>query len=181
MKHIILFGDSHFGRFGRDYMIELEEAIGGAAVYNCAAGGFNTRDGLKRVNYIAKLQPDYVCLSFGANDASPFKGQPVKLDEFKENLAAIIKAFSGAKAILFPCPPVIDEDPQEAKQFNDSLIGYNQAMKDLARETDSSFIDSETIYGAMAKQGEEYHLEDGLHLNEVGYDKLVEELAKIIK
>lgn len=182
MKSVILFGDSLFGRFGRDYILQLEEAIENVTVHNCAAGGFNTRDGLKRAGFIAQLKADYICLSFGANDCSPFKGQPVALEEFAQNLVFIIKSFVGSKVILFPCPPVYDPgDPVETKNFNDILVQYNTVIKNIAKETNTGLIDSENVYGELLEKGENYHIEDGLHLNDVGYKKLVEQLAKLIK
>lgn len=118
MKSIVLFGDSLFGRFGRDYILQLEGAVKDSTVYNCAAGGFNTFDGLKRADFIAKLKTDYVCISFGANDCNPFKGQPVALEKFAQNLTSMIQSFTGSKIILFPCPPVYDpNDPVETKKL----------------------------------------------------------------
>lgn len=99
MKNVVLFGDSLFAKFGRDLISKLEQKIGDITVYNCAAGGFNTRDGFKRASFIAKLKPDYICLSFGANDSGPFKKEPVPLVEFEENLSVMIKSFSGSEII----------------------------------------------------------------------------------
>ena len=182
MKSIVLFGDSLFGRFGRDCILKLENAVKNITVYNCAAGGFDTNDGLKRADFISKLEADYVCLSFGANDSSPFNGQPVPLEEFTNNLLSIIKAFNHSKIILFPCPPVHDpSDPVETKDYNNLLIKYNEVVKDVALKTASEFIDSQTIFGELLSKGENYHIEDGLHLNNLGYQKLIEELAKLIK
>ncbi len=182
MKSVVLFGDSMFGRFSRDYILRLEESVKDITVYNCATGGFNTRDGLKRIDFISKLKADYVCLSFGANDSNPFKGQPVPLEEFEKNFISIIKSFSGSKIILFPCPPVYDpNDPAETKNFNEILAQYNSVIKDIATKTNSEFINVITIYGELLRKGENYHIEDGLHLNDLGYQKLIEELIKFIK
>ena len=182
MKSVVLFGDSLFGRFGRDYILQLEETVKDITVYNCAAGGFNTRDGLKRADFTAQLKADYVCLSFGANDSSPFKGQPVPLVEFANNLTSIIQAFADSKVILFPCPPVYDpSDPAETKNFNKVLIQYNAIIKDIAIKTNSELINSENVYGELLDKDEKYHIEDGLHLNNLGYQRLIEELIKLIK
>ena len=182
MKSIILFGDSLFGRFGREYILQLEEFVKDSTVYNCAAGGFNTRDGLNRADFIARLKADYVCISFGANDSSPFKGYPVSIEEFVQNLNSIIKSFSGSKIILFPCPPVYDpNDLVGTKKFNNILLQYNNVIKEIAVKSNSDLIDSETIYGDLLEKGENYHIEDGLHLNDLGYQKLIEELLRYIK
>ena len=181
MKNVVLFGDSLFGRFGRDCILQLEQKTKDTVVYNCAAGGFNTRDGIRRAGFIAKLHADYVCLSFGANDSNPFMGQAVPLEEFAENLATIVESFKGSRVILFPCPPVYDANDREGtKNFNDILARYNQAIKDAAQKTGSIRIDSEAVFGKLFHQGKNYHMEDGLHLNELGYQELIKELARLV-
>lgn len=67
------------------------------------------------------------------------------------------------------------------KNFNDILTQYNAVVKNIATRTNSDFIDSETVYGKLLEKGENYHIEDGLHLNELGYKKLIEELSRLIK
>lgn len=182
MKNIVLFGDSFFGRFGREYILRLEGVAKNITVYNCAAGGFDTRDGLKRADFIARLKAEYVCISFGANDSSPFKGQSIPIEEFAKNLTSIIKSFVNSKVILFTCPPVYDpNDPMETKKINDIIYQYNVVIKDIATKTNLDCIDSETIYGKLLEKGENYHIEDGLHLNNLGYQVLIEELSRLIK
>ena len=94
IKSVVLFGDSLLGRFGKGLMDKLEEEVGNTIVYNCAAGGLNTEDGIKRADFIAKLKPDFVTFSFGANDCMPWKKQVPEKD-FEKNYDAIIKEFSG--------------------------------------------------------------------------------------
>lgn len=183
MKNLILFGDSHFGRFGRDYILKLEASLKDVTVYNCAAGGSDTRDGLKRAAYIAKLKPEYICLSFGANDSSPFKGQPVKLPGFIENMKSIIKTFSlaGSTIIIFPCPNSVSRNGWVAEDFNSSLSTYNKALRGIATETGSFFFDSETMYKNVLDEGKDIHTEDGLHLNELGYQIFIDEVSKMVE
>lgn len=182
MSNIILFGDSLFGRFGRDHILHLESLLEESMVHNCAAGGFDTREGLRRAPYIAQLKANVVCLSFGANDASPLKRAPVPISEFKTNLTAIIAAFAGSKIVLFPCPPVYNKDDVPGSgEFNALLAPYTEVIKEVAHTTNASLIDSEKVYGALRDRGEIYHIEDGLHLNDLGYSVLVTELAHAIR
>ncbi len=182
MKTFVLFGDSLLARFGRNHILHLEEIVKDITVHNCATNGFNTRDGLKRVGLIAQLKPDFVCLSFGANDSYPVEGKFVPLPEFKNNLLLLIKNFPDSKVILFPCPPIHDpSDLKDSEEFNKVLNQYNQVIKDVGLETGASFIDSKNIYGELLKRGEAYHVEDGLHLNDLGYQVLIKELIMMIK
>lgn len=178
MKHIILFGDSLFSRMTRNYILQLESLLGDVMVHNCATGGFDTRDGKKRADFIATLHADYVCLSFGANDAGPFSGHPVPLEEFEKNLISIITSFKGSNIILFPCPPVNDpNDVVGTKEYNELLTVYNNTIITVAQKMHVQCIDSVTVYGRLMQAGENYHIEDGLHLNDVGYQMLLHELT----
>ena len=181
MKSIVLFGDSLLSLFSRNLIFLLEEKIDDVTIYNCATGGFNTRDALKRANFFAQLKADYVCISLGVNDCNPFKGQPVPLEEFAENLTAIIQSFAGSKVILFPCPPVHDPiDPLDAKNFNNLLSQYNEAINKIAAKTNADVLDSTSVYVELTEKGEGYHLDDGIHLNTKGYHVFIEELSKLI-
>src|SRR3989344_5029619 len=127
-KSVVLFGDSLLGRFGKALIDKLEEEVIGITVYNCAAGGLNTEDGVRRADFIAKLKPDYVILSFGANDAAPWKKQVPEKDFIIES-RFFSKSFSGSKIIVFPCPPANDQkDPNGTKQFNEVLSRYNKIV-----------------------------------------------------
>lgn len=181
MKNIVLFGDSLLSLFSRNLIFLLEEKIDNAAVHNCATGGFNTRDALKRADFIAQLKAGYVCISLGVNDCNPFKGQPVSLEEFTENLTAIIKSFSESKVILFPCPPVHDPiDPADPKNFNNLLSQYNEAINNIAVKTNADVLGSTSVYVDLTEKGEGYHVDDGIHLNIKGYHVFIDQLAKLI-
>lgn len=182
MKSIVLFGDSLLSRMGRVNIHQLENNVDGLIVCNCAIGGINTRDAIKRMNLIAKIKPEYVCLSFGVNDGYPFHAEKVPIEEFVNNLISIIKVFDKSKIILFPCPPGYDaNDPAGTKKFNDAMQEYNLKIKEVTQQTGARYIDSDLIYGKLAESNQNYHIEDGLHLNDLGYEILVAELSKIIK
>ncbi len=179
-KSLVLFGDSLLARMGIDTISNLEILLEDAIVYNCAAGGMTSNDGAKRADFIAKLQPDDVVLSFGTNDCAPWKVQ-VSKEDFRKNLLSIIHSFSGSRVIIFPCPPAYDpNDLSGTKEFNAICEQYNEIIFDIAKSTSSEYINSPKIYGDLLKNGTNYHEEDGIHLNEKGYEVLVLELSKII-
>ncbi len=178
MKTMILFGDSLLRKMGKELLEKTEKELEDIKVYNCATGGFNTNDGVKHVSFIAKLNPDYVILSFGANDAMPWKKQ-IPLKKFESNLNKIINSFKNSKIILFGCPPANDpEEPELTKKFNNQLNRYNVLAKRLAKSKKIEFIDSKKIYGNLLKKGKNYHDKDGIHLNEYGYEIMIKELVK---
>lgn len=174
-KSIVLFGDSLLGRFGKTFIDKLEAELDHVTVYNCAAGGWNTADGVKRVDFIAKLKPDYVVISFGANDAAPWKKQ-VPEESFENNLNSIIDSFSGSKIIIFPCPSARDSSHEE---FNKEISRYNKIVHSVAKDKKTMVIDSNKVYGDLLKEGKDYN-SAGVHLNDFGYDILIKEIAGFI-
>lgn len=179
-KSVVLFGDSLLGRFGKSLIQQLENKLENTTVYNCAAGGLNTEDGVERADFISQLRPNYVVISFGANDCAPWKEQ-IPLEKFENNLQRIVESFSQAKVVMFLCPSASDFDDKEGTaQFNDLLQRYNDCATQVAIKNGASVIDSQRTYGELLKSGNDYHVGDGIHLNEVGYDILIEELVRLI-
>ena len=181
MKSVVLFGDSHLGHFGWRWMSKLETELKNFIVYNCAAGGLNTRDGMKQAPFISKLKPDYVILSFGGNDAATWKdGVPIK--EFEFNYSQITERFRDSKIILFLPPPANDlKDAKGTRRYNESLSEYNELIREISKKRETGLIDSEKIYGKLLDRGKNYHEEDGVHLNDAGYKILIKELVKQIR
>lgn len=174
MKNIVLFGDSFLGRLGKKYISQFELLVPSAMVHNCAAGGLDTADGLARAGYIAGLKPDFVVLSFGANDAE--RGE-ISEEKFEHNLEGIVKAFVGSQVILLLCPPAYDPaDPVGTKDFNDKIFRYNARARAVAERAGAKVVDSEKIFSPYLDRGENYHDEDGLHLNDLGYEVWIKAL-----
>lgn len=151
MKHLILFGDSHFGRMGRKRIEKLEALVPNTLVHNMAAGGFKSTDCIARSAYISKLRPDYICLSIGINDCNILKGQPVSLEQFEKNVKEIFANFShitpNSKIIVFPAAAVYDpNDIATCDKFNAVLFEYNDALSRIAREFGAQAIDTKTVY-----------------------------------
>lgn len=178
MKSLVLFGDSLLGRFGKDLINQLESKLNDTVVYNCAAGGQTTNDGVKRAPFIAKLEPDYVFISFGANDAAPWKAQ-TDINKFRDNFNEILDAFSKPQIIVLVCPEADEALDSQNKDFNISLKEYNQVINEICERRAIATVSSD-IYGKTLKNGNDYHFGDGLHLNQHGYEAVIDELIHII-
>lgn len=179
-RTIVLFGDSLLGRFGKSLIDSLEAKTGHTIVLNCAAGGWTSEDGQKKATIVSKLEPDYIILSFGANDAAPWKKQ-VTLDDFKRNIDSILNTFSQSKIIVFLCPPAGMDDKTPNTEFNILLQKFNLVFKQEALHTRAQIVELNTIEGKLLRNGNDYHLGDGIHLNEEGYEIFIEEVSKLIK
>ena len=177
--NIVLFGDSLFGRFNKNLLDQLESHIPSSTVYNCAAGGLNSIDSVRRVDYIAQLQPDYVFVSLGANDCAPWKEQ-VPLDEFAANIEKIIQAFNKSKVIMLLCPAVHLESKEQTDEFNELLSRYNAKIKELCDNNAASYVDVDALLKPLTEQSIDFHAEDGMHLNQDGYDLVINDLARLV-
>lgn len=185
MKHLILFGDSHFGRMGQKRIAKLEALIPDTLVHNMAAGGFTSTDCILRSAYISNLHPEHICLSIGVNDCNILKGQPVPLEQFEKNIKEIFTNFSNitpkTKIIVFHAAPVHDQnDIATCDKFNAVLFEYNDVLSRIAREFGFHTIDTKTAYLKHRDAGTIYLDEDGLHLNDFGYEVMIKEIAKVI-
>jgi lysophospholipase L1-like esterase len=177
---IVLFGDSLLAQAGKHRIESLEAKLPGADVYNCAAGGWNSDDCLKKSLYIANLNPDTVIMSLGTNDAAPWK--QLDLELFKENLPKIFNTFSKSELVYFLPPPV--SEAKESKQKFISNIGlkqYYDTAAQLAKDNNIKIIDSWNLFMPMQEKGEDYHVEDGVHLKDVAYEIVFAEVAKILR
>lgn len=181
MKKLILFGDSLLAQASKHRVLMLEDKLGGKYdVYNCAVGGWDSRDLLKKSSYIAKLKPDVLVLSLGTNDASPWKQVP--LDEFVDKVKQSLRLFEGSRIVYF-LPMPIDEARQlpEKQRTNRLQKQYHDAAKELCQNQGIEFTSSWSIFMPLLKSGKVYLIEDGVHLNDFAYEVLFSEIARILK
>jgi lysophospholipase L1-like esterase len=180
MHTLVLYGDSLLAEVGKDRISMFEETLAGYDVYNCAVGGWDTNDCLKKAPYIAKLEPDVIVISLGTNDSASWKHVP--LEVFAGNLRKIAEVFHGSKVIYFLPPPVNETDTKTSgwPRSNDVLKQYHDAAKSVCQEQTIAYIDSFAVFMPLLDAGKEYHAEDGVHLTDTAYQTIAAELVKII-
>ena len=177
---IVLYGDSLLARCGVLFLDIIEEKIPNSILYNCAAGGQDSSDGVRRVGLISKLNPDYVIISFGANDVASWRNN-ISENDFESNLSKIIAAFSKSRVVTFQCPPVnYPGKSKESTAFNRKLAKYNEIVRSVSQRCNALTIESNKMYGPLLKSGRNYHEEDGLHLNADGYMIFINEVTHLI-
>ncbi|MCR4277602.1 MAG: GDSL-type esterase/lipase family protein [Candidatus Berkelbacteria bacterium] len=178
MKKLILFGDSLIANFHKADVSTLENNTG-YQVYNCATCGWDTNDGVVKAPYIARLQPEVVVFSFGTNDSSTW--QQLEIATVAENVKKIIEDFSGS-VMIFLLPPPIDEDRQELKKqrSNATIKQYAEAIKNVLIQNNIRYIDP-AVFRQILDSGQDYHEEDGIHFNDLGYGTVINEIVKILR
>ncbi len=177
---LVLFGDSLFANAAKHRVVIFEDALPGYDVYNCAVGGWNTNDCVKKAPYIAKLNADVVVVSLGTNDAAPYKQIPI--EKFIANIPLIIKSFEGSKVIWYlPTPIDQKKNSINGKEIpNEVVREYHDAAKKVCEESGIDVIDSFLIFKPMLDSGETYHNEDGVHYIDNAYEIIAKELARIL-
>lgn len=173
--NMVLYGDSFLGRFGKDLIDQLEHELDNFTVYNCAAGGWNTSDLVNRAQYISRLRPEYVVLSFGANDVAPWKNV-ITLDVFADNVEKILSSFSGTKIIMLKCPDVDLHDKEQMNEFNSSLKTYYHSVENMFESVGVRVIETNILFEGL----DEYHEDDGVHVNKLGYDKIIQKMSELV-
>lgn len=199
---IILAGDSLTQWGGRQSnsgwvsgMYEAYETK--AEIINRGASGYNTRSYLALLPHLAPaLRPrnprsppkTLLILSLGSNDVCKEPTQHVPLAEYKENLAALIRAWrsilSGGLTdlvdIIVIGPPSMDEaawaasrELSESNRTNADLEQYRGAAAEVANATGAGFV-------SMAGISHPDCFVDGLHLSPKGNVMWAETLVKFI-
>lgn len=180
MSKLVLFGDSLFAQVSKRQLKMFESILDNYDIYNCAVGGWDTNDCVEKSPYISKLKPDVLVISLGTNDAAPWKQVP--LEQFKENIPKIFEAFSDSRIIYF-LPPPVDEvkiAKTDAKRSIKGIKEYHDAAKALCESHTVSYIDSFRVFKPLMDNGQEYHIEDGVHFNDFAYEIIAKELAGIL-
>ncbi|KAL3802108.1 hypothetical protein HJC23_010864, partial [Cyclotella cryptica] len=150
-----------------------------------------------------------VTVFFGANDASlPGERehcQHVPIDEYEDNLRKIVKMIRATlpvenndksqyiPPILLITPPPIDEkkwDNYCIQNFNElsprtnhASKAYGDKVKSVAKDLECHVVDAFSVLGGDHPEQEAYygkHLEDGLHLNELGNKLLYDGVMDVI-
>jgi lysophospholipase L1-like esterase len=164
----------------------IREALAprGIEVVNAGIGGNQSRHILERFQAdVVARRPDVVLTCCGVNDvwhgfddAHPEGGGPggVSVEEYRENFRALVRLAqqAGIRVALFTMT-ILQERPDS--RGNVMLEEYVAALRDVAGETDSLFVDvfhpflDEAARLRAANDSEDLQLTvDGVHLTEAG-------------
>lgn len=168
---IVAFGDSLTEGFGvtesEAYPAVLERRLGekgyAVRVVNAGVSGETTEGGLSRTPSVIALTPDLVLLGLGENDAL----RRIPPEETEKNLRAMLGLFREANipVILLGMKSPLTGGLGVAQRFN-------ALYPRLAEEYDLPRVEF-LLEGVVLRR--ELNIDDGIHPNALGYQKIVEE------
>jgi lysophospholipase L1-like esterase len=184
MRKLVCFGDSHTAKeqdeFGNLRLTpRLRQGLPDWNIINSGVGGDNTRKALKRLQTdVLVHNPDLVTVLIGTADASEQKH--VDIQEYQENLSAIVSQISPAKTILISSPPIDYERLLARKQAfpmanmvtMQELKQYVLRATEVAKQAGCYFIDLWSEMHGQSNYTRFLHPKDGVHFNEQGYEFL---------
>ena len=121
---------------------------------------------------VISRKPDWMTLSCGVNDVW-HGNRGVNLEEYRKNIESIIdKAQAAGIKVMVLTSTMIKED--QANELNQKLLGYNEALRELAKSKNCLLADlnlemQETLktFPAEAPKGKQL-TSDGVHMNPYG-------------
>ena len=139
------------------------------SIRHFAIGGQNTYEGLGRLRYLKKHQPDLVLVAFGANDCNHHEISPEATKRALTELIGETEERFGADVVVVSTG---GDNPQ--KPFFQHLEETVQAQREAASETDVPFVNVRTAMLKATDDGDnwgEYHLNPGnCHPNDAGHE-----------
>jgi lysophospholipase L1-like esterase/MoaA/NifB/PqqE/SkfB family radical SAM enzyme len=147
-------------------------------VRNHGADGETSRDGLRRLETLARTGPDVAVIAFGMNDrGTPLTGA-VELEEFGSNLEKMVQAFeaSGSRVVLLTMNPNSSSLNSEANQ---SIRTFNDAIRRVVQKYCVRLAD---IYEDWTEEfgSHEQGLSDGFHPNLEGLNLYCRSVSQLI-
>ncbi|MFO0888016.1 MAG: GDSL-type esterase/lipase family protein [Isosphaeraceae bacterium] len=185
---VICFGDSVTGVYyhtgsRRAYTDMLEIALRQAhprariIAINAGISGNTTRDALARIDHdVLDKRPDLVSVMFGLNDMTR-----VPVDEYRENLRAIVAKCRAANAEVILCTPnnVIttpDRPSERLRVYCDAVRGVGEALAVPVVDVHAAF----EALRARDPRAWRLSLSDEIHPNMDGHRRIAELLAGAI-
>lgn len=153
-------------------------------VINAGISGHKSTDMLERFQRdVLDKKPDMVTISVGVNDVwhgfydnHPMGDGPrgIPLPDYRKNVEEMVsRAKAAGVKVVILSTTVIHEDLQNRE--NAKLVGYNTALRDIARSSGALFVDYQKPFQALIKAyqsttGARDNLltVDGVHMNPLG-------------
>ena len=165
----------------------LKQVLPGWTIINAGVGGDNSRNALKRLqNDVLNYYPDMVTVLLGTADASKNKG--INIKEYEQNLMLIVEQITPQKTLIISSPPINEKFLSARKKAfpksnfvtMETLEQYVKVATEVARSTESHFLDLWTLMRSQSNYSKFLEIKDGVHFNQEGYEFLTQVLSEKI-
>jgi len=160
--------------------LETKDSIG---VYNFGVCGDTTDDLLKRFTVEADaIKPNVIVFAIGINDSKYPAGETenrIPLEKYKQNMQELLKlAKNYTDKIYIVGATKVDEAAVRGsgtRFVNEMIQSYNSFLKEFSESEGLIYVD---VSGVLDINTD---LDDGLHPNAHGYEKLFNEIREFVK
>jgi lysophospholipase L1-like esterase len=175
-------GEGLFEAIGKGYVAQVEALLSSTypqrkiRVVNMGCSGHTVRDLKARwQSDVIDLNPDWLSIMIGINDVwrqydTPhIKESHVYLEEYKQTLNELVQQTKPhVKGIVLMTPYYIEPNPNDAMRA--AMDQYGQAVKAIAEENSTLFVDTQAAFAPVLKELYPATLGwDRVHPNMVGH------------
>lgn len=141
-------------------------------VLNTAYSGFTTRELLADFEWrVGQFSPDVVFVMVGTNDCAA--SRDLGLDEFKENLRALLGRIDGLAVLQTCCPILPNCDPSREPRHP----AFMDALREVAATAERPLVDHHRHWLENADK-HFYWMSDAIHPNAEGHRAMARQLFK---
>lgn len=137
-------------------------------VLNHGVGGDTTADVVARIDEIVAADPDSVVLMIGTNDFAQRRSVEQVVRAIETIMVELRRQLPGVRLLLQSIPP-------RGPEFSDRIHDANRHLRQFAATVRAQYLD---LWPALAVDDalNPDFTDDGLHLNEAGYQAWLDEL-----
>lgn len=178
-EKIVFAGDSITDRYDLNQYYQYDNKI----IINSGISGYRTTNMISRFhNLIEQHQADKLFLMIGTNDLGAGTENDVVINNIKKITKMIKEKSSKTKIYLESIYPVnSDKRPKDKNRNNEDIRYINEQLKKYCIENNIVYLDIYSILKDYNGDLKAEYTEDGLHLNDAGYDVITNYLKPYVE
>lgn len=178
-QKIVFAGDSITDRYDLNQYYQYDNKI----VINSGISGYKTTNMISRFhNLIEQHQADKLFLMIGTNDLGSGTENDVIVNNIKTIIEMIKEKSSKTKIYLESIYPVnLEKRPTDKNRNNEDIRYINTQLKKYCAENNIIYLDVYSILQDADGNLKSEYTEDGLHLNNDGYDVITNYLKPYVE
>lgn len=178
-EKIVFAGDSITDRYDLNQYYQYDNKL----IINSGISGYKTTNMINRFhNLIEQHQADKLFLMIGTNDLGAGTENDVVVNNIKTIIEMIKEKSSKTKIYLESIYPVNSgKRPTDKNRNNEDIRYINEQLKKYCVENSIVYLDIYSILQDVNGDLKTEYTEDGLHLNDAGYDVITNYLKPYVE